>query len=179
LFVSGDAEAGRSMLLKALGKKEADVAFRATAAQLFLQAGMHKDALPLLEAVVAQYPSDVRSLANLGYACMQLEQYERARQVLTSALELDPKNSVVRLNRAITFLRAKQYDAAKEDYLALEAQFPNAYQVQFGLGEVAAASNDTNGAIGRFESCLKLTPVGTPDYIQVSNRLAAVRNKAD
>jgi predicted Zn-dependent protease len=95
--------------------------------------------------------------------------------VLTHALDLDPKNGVVRLNRAIARLRAKQYDKAGEDYMLLEDQFPSAYQVQFGLGEIAAARNDTATAAVHYEKCMKLTPPETPDYVQVSNRLAAIR----
>jgi len=175
LFRTDQKEKAQGLLEKALDMPEVGMGFRAVAAQLFLQAGLNAEALPLLQQVVDENPTDVRSLANLGYASLQLEKYEQAKESLTRALELDPKNNVVRLNRAITLLRAKEYDAAREDYLMLQQEFPKAYQVQFGLGEIALARNDQAAAIEHFERSLNLTPVGTPDYLHVSNRLATVR----
>jgi len=174
LFRQNRREDASAVLHRALQTEEPGVPFRAVAAQLFLQARMHAEALPLLKQIAEENPSDVRSLANLGYAYLQLGEYETAWKTLTSALELDPKNNVVRLNRAITLLRAKKYDAAKEDYLLLEQEFPKAYQVQYGLAEIAAANDNRTEALERFEECLKLSPPGTPDYLLISNRLAEI-----
>jgi tetratricopeptide (TPR) repeat protein len=176
LFRLNQKEPAKEILVAALKSPASDGQFQAIAAQLYLQAGMHIEALPLLESTVAAHPDDIRSLANLGYVYLQLEKFEQADQVLTRALEQDPKNSVVRLNRAITRLRSKQFDQSAEDYNLLAEQFPDAYQVHFGLGEIAAARNDVAGAAAYFEKCMKLTPPGTPDYEQVSNRLATIRS---
>lgn len=175
LLRSGKKEEARKLLSEAVQKPEVGGQFRAVAAQLYLQAGMHAEAVPLLESVVQQNPTDIRSMANLGFALLQLKNYDRAEEVLTQAAEQDPQNSVVRLNRAITRLRANKLDKAEEDYLTLQQQFPKAYQVQYGLAEIALARNDTAGAISHFEECVTLTPTGTPDYQMITNRLAEVR----
>jgi tetratricopeptide (TPR) repeat protein len=171
----GDKEKARAILGKALAMPEAGSPFRAQATQLYLQAGMNADALPLLDRLIADNPTDPGPLANRGYALLQTGQFEAAKESLTKALELAPKNGIVRLNRAVTLLRAKEYDAAREDYEVLLKDYPQAYQVHYGLGELAAAKNDSAGAISHFEICLKAAPAGTPDYLQVSNRLAEVR----
>jgi len=177
LFRSGKTEEGLAVLEKALAKEEVGIPFRATAAELYMQQGQFAAALPLLQQVVEAYPSDPRMLANLGLAHLRLGQYEDARTFLTRALELDPKNSVIRLNRAISLLRAKDYEAAKADYVQLEEAYPNAYQVQFGLGEIAAAADDNAAAAAYFKECLRLTPPGSQDYTQVSNRLVEAEAK--
>ena len=175
LFSSGKKEEGKAVLAGALAKREADAQFHAVAAQMFLQNGLNTDALPLLDRMVADNPADIMALANRGYACLQLERYDDAKESLTRALELAPDNKIIRLNRAITLLRAKQYDSAHEDYLTLLKEAPDAYQVQFGLGEIAVAKNDTANAVSHFEAYLKAAPHGTPEFLQVSNRLADIK----
>jgi tetratricopeptide (TPR) repeat protein len=174
-FRAKDTNHAIATLQKALSSPVAGNAFRTTAAQLYLQYGLNADALPVLDSILAENPADIPALGNRGYAYLQLGRYEAARESLNRALELDPKNNIVRLNRAITLLRSKQYDAARQDYETLSKSFPNAYQIHFGLGEIAASSNDRSSAITHFEACLKAAPAGSPDYQQITNRLAQLR----
>jgi tetratricopeptide (TPR) repeat protein len=175
LLAKGDKDDAAEVLRKALAQPEVGAAFRAVAANLYLQAGLNAEAVPLLQAVLVETPEDIRALANLGYTYLQLEKYSDAEQTLSRALELDPENGVVRLNRAIVRLRAKNYDLAETDYEVLQQQFPKAYQVWYGLGEIAFARNDLAKATAHFTECMKFTAPGTPDYLQVSNRLAAIQ----
>lgn len=175
LFRKGEKDDAKTLLAKALKKPEAGSQFRFVASQLYLQNGLNAEAVPLLDQAIAEKPDDLMALANRGYALLQLERYDEARESLTRALDLDPKNSVARLNRAIVNLRTKQYAAALDDYDILLEQFPNAYQVRFGLGEIEAGKGNTNAAIEHFKSCLPLVPPGSPDYLQVSNRLEELK----
>lgn len=171
----GDKSRAAEVLRQALAQPEVNSQFRAVAANLYLQAGMNAEAVPLLQAVLIESPEDIRALANLGYAYLQLEKFDDAEQTLSRALELDQENGVVRLNRAIVRLRAKRYDQAAQDYELLQQQFPKAYQVWYGLGEIAFAKKDFATAESHFTECMKFTAPGTPDYLQVSNRLATLR----
>lgn len=171
----GDKEKAKTLLAGALESPAANDQFRSIAAQIYLRAGLNAEALPVLNRIVTDHPADVNALANRGFACLQLGQYDEANESLTRALELAPTNGVIRLNRAITLLRAKKYAAAAEDYQVLAKEFPNAYQVEFGFAELAASKGDTNSAVQHLEACLKIVPPGSPDYLQVSNRLATLR----
>lgn len=173
-FRSGDKDAAQATLTAALARPEANAAFRTAAAQLYLQNKLYAAAVPVLDELVASNAADVVSLANRGYACVQLAKFDEAKESLTRALELDPKNGVVRLNRAIARQRSKDYAGAKEDYQTLLETYTNAFQVQFGLGEIAVAETNLPAARQYFEASLKLAPPGTPDYLQVSNRLAEI-----
>jgi tetratricopeptide (TPR) repeat protein len=175
LFRSGEKEVAKLKLEQALAKKEAGSQFRLVASQLYLQNGLYPEALPLLDRAIAENPSDIMALANRGFTCLQLGQYTAAKESLTHAIELDPKNTVARLNRAITLVRLKEWDAAREDYELLLQEFPNSYQVLYGLGDVAAGKGDLTGAVRHYEESMKLTPSGSRDYLQVSNRLAELK----
>jgi tetratricopeptide (TPR) repeat protein len=174
-FRSGAKEKGKNALDTALRSPAVRSVFRSNAAQLFLQNGMASDAVPLLKKNSEEDSTDIASLSNLGFAYMNLEKHELARDAFTKALELDPKSAIPRINRAITQLRLKNYDAAYEDYQVALLDFPNAYQVRFGLGEIAEVKKDTATAISHYEACLKAAQPGTPDFLLVSNRLATLR----
>lgn len=175
LFRSGNTNAAKTKLGQALTRPEVGSQFRLSAYQLFLQFGLYAEAVPLLERTTSESPSDDKAFANLGFAYMQVGLLDKALKSLNFALELDPKNIVARVNRAITLLRLKQWDAAREDYELLLQQFPNDYQIQFGLGEIDAAKNNLPGAIEHFEKALKVAPPGSPDFNQVSNRLEQLK----
>lgn len=176
LLSLGKKDQAKAVLQDTLKRPLVGDQFREVAANLYLQAGMHGEAILLLQQLVAEKPEEVRSLANLGYAYLQTEKHAQAEDVLSRAIQLDPENGVIRLNRAIVRLRAKNYDQAAQDYELLQQQFPKAYQVWYGLGEIAAARNDLTTAESHFTECMKFTTPGTPDYLQVSNRLATLRS---
>ena len=177
LFRSGDTNAAKLKLAHALTQPAVSSQFRMVASQLYLQNSLFAEALPLLKRAVAENPTDLMALANLGFTYLQLGQFDNAREILNRALELDPKNAVVRLNHAIALLRLKQWDAAREDYELLLQDFPNGYQILFGLGEVAAGKGDLAEATRYFEKAMKATPPGSRDFLQVSNRLEQIKSE--
>lgn len=174
-FRAGDKDKGKAALETALKSSAVGNVFRANAAQLFLQNGMAADAVPLLKKNTEVDVTDIAALSNLGFAYMNLEKHDLARDAFTQALELDPKSAIPRVNRAITLLRMKNYDAAFEDYQAAFIDFPEAYQVRAGLGEIAEFRKDAATAVSHYEAALKAAQPGTSDFLRVSNRLATLR----
>jgi tetratricopeptide (TPR) repeat protein len=175
LFRSGKKDEGQAAIAKALELAPANEQLRSVASQIYLQNGLYPQALELLERMVAADKANVIALANRGFVCLQLNRLDEARESLTSALELDPANAIVRLNRAITLFRARLFDDALADYNILLKEHPDAYQIYYGLGEIAAGKSDTATATGHFEQYLKIAPPGTPEYLQVSNRLVELK----
>ena len=175
LFQGGNTNAAKLKLAQSLDRPEVGSQFRLIASQLYIQNGFYAEAQPLLDRAIAENPSDLMALANRGFTCMQLGEFVPAKDFLTRAVELDPKSAIARLNRAITLLHLKEWDGALADYLILLDQFPNGYQIHFGLGEIFVGKGDTNEAILHFDKAMKLAPAGSRDFLQVSNRLEELK----
>jgi tetratricopeptide (TPR) repeat protein len=99
-----------------------------------------------------------------------------AIEVLSRALELDENIAPARLNRAIANLKLGNLDAAASDYETLLLQFPKAYPVYYGLGEIAMQRHETNQAIYNFQLYLSNAPPASSETRSVRRRLEALSN---
>jgi hypothetical protein len=75
------------------------------------------------------------------------------------------------LNLAIANLGSKNLDAAQQHYETLQKVFPTAFQIYYGLGEIAFLKNDTNAAIRSYQLYLTNSPPGNQEAEFVNDRL--------
>jgi tetratricopeptide (TPR) repeat protein len=147
----------------------------ATATQVYMRYGCFSNALTTIDQQLARAPTNVNTLVNKGYACIQVGAFEKAIAPLTRALTLETTNYSALLNRAIAYLRADKLDAAQQDYEVLQKAFPTAFQIYYGLAEVAWQRKDTNAAIGNYELYLANAPTNTTEATLVSERLKELK----
>jgi len=74
----GDRKQARALNAKALGE---------------LKSNNYAAAIDLLKQALAVDPADVEIVANLGYACLQANNFSEAERALIGALQLDPKRT--------------------------------------------------------------------------------------
>ena len=87
----------------------------------------------------------------------------------------DTNNYSALLNRAIACLRANKLDAAQRDYEVLQKAFPTAFQIYYGLAEIAWRKKDTNAAIRNYQLYLANAPTNTAEAKVVSERLKELK----
>jgi Flp pilus assembly protein TadD len=121
-------------------------------------------------------PDDPNLLNSKGCAYIQLKQYAAAIPPLDHALALQSSNHVARLNRAIAYLRNDHLDAARQDYEVLQKALPSAYQVYFGLGEIAYRKKERAAAIRYYQLYLTNAPPNTEERKLVNTRLAELKS---
>jgi tetratricopeptide (TPR) repeat protein len=133
--------------------------------------GCYSNALMAVEQQLTAAPTNMNVLINKGFICMQIGAYDQAIPPLTKVLAMDTTNSSARLNRAIAYLRGDKLEAAQRDYEVLQKAFPSAFQIYYGLGEVAWRKNDTNAAIRNYQFYLANAHTNTAEARLVSARL--------
>ncbi|MFI5106335.1 MAG: hypothetical protein ACHP79_15540, partial [Terriglobales bacterium] len=79
-------------------------------------------------------------------------------------------------DRGICYLKTDQLDAAKRDYDAaykinLQSDNRRAFQVYYGLGDIAYRQRDTNAAIRHYNSYLASSPRNPDEIKEVQKRL--------
>jgi tetratricopeptide (TPR) repeat protein len=142
---------------------------------LSMKQGCYSNALSTIEQELVLSPANTNALVNKGFACLQVGAFERAIDPLTKALALDSTNYPAMLNRAIAYLRCDKLDAAQNDYEVLQKAFPTAFQINFGLAEIAWRKKDTNAAIRNYELYRANAPTNTTEAQLVNERLRALR----
>lgn len=137
-------------------------------------------ALTNLDVVLKSYPNDPSALFLKSFALMQMKSYDRAIGPLTQILNqpTQTNNFVAQLNRAIAYFQIGNYDAAKTDYEAVGRVAPRAFQVYYGLGEIAYHEKDKPTAIKNYELYLTNAPANTEESKTVNARLKELKSGA-
>jgi tetratricopeptide (TPR) repeat protein len=110
---------------------------------------------------LAMDPNDVAANIGLGNLLFDSGQYEKAIDHYSKALEKDPKNADVRVDRAIAYHGMNQDPKAKDELIAVTQSHPEHRNAWLNLGVVSANMGDNATAIRAWEQYLKLDPNGT------------------
>jgi tetratricopeptide (TPR) repeat protein len=138
---------------------------------LYLEYKRDVQALKLADRLLIRDPGNTAFLECKGLAQKALWQDAEAIATFTQVLELNPSDPAARINRASTYLHAGRLDEAQADYQELLKDFPTAYQVLFGLADIAVRKNDTKMAIEYYRRYLANGTPQSDEYKLVALRL--------
>ncbi len=150
-----------SELLEALGRRHPDSAtVRELVAQSYLENGDSTNALRYVNERVANNPKDIDALTTQSVVFMMMNRAEQAIPVLDRILTMtnSPK---ARLNRAIAYAQVGKLNEAEADYKLVQNYPEGAYQLHYGLAEIAMKRRDTNAAIQHLELCVLYAKPGS------------------
>jgi tetratricopeptide (TPR) repeat protein len=117
----------------------------------------------------------VSALVNKGYVCMQLNTFDGAIEPLSRAFALETNNYSALFDRAVCYLKSDKLDESRRDYETLQKTFPTAFQINYGLGEIAYRKKDTNSAIRNYELYLSNAPTNTPESKFIASRIKELK----
>jgi tetratricopeptide (TPR) repeat protein len=166
-----DLQGGVAAVDTTLRQYPGDEGLLAAATQVYMKYGRYSNALTTIEQQLVISPANTNALVNKGFACIQVGAFEQAIPPLTKALAIDTNNYSALLNRAIAFLRGDKLEDAQRDYDVLQQAFPTAFQIHFGLAEIAWRRKDTNAAIRDYQLYQANAPTNTAEAKLVSERL--------
>jgi tetratricopeptide (TPR) repeat protein len=102
----------------------------------------------------------------------ELHSYEAAITTLGRILQIQPKNHTALLNRALSEIQTKQFQAAKEDFKEMGKLLPHqSYLAEYGLALVAGAEKNTADEMDHLKRCIHSAPEDSSEYQRATNRL--------
>lgn len=152
---------------------------------LFLK--KYPEALAAANQILEHHPDDPGGLFYQAVVNMELHSYDKALEPLNRLVAKDEKNIYALLERAITLLELHRYEDAKADYEKLAKAYPKAYQVYYGLQEIAYQQKDTNAVVKNIELYLtnyygafptNVAPPETEEVKSIKQRLKEFKNGA-
>jgi len=170
-LANGDLKSAENAVQAALEKDPGDPDLLAAATQVYMTYKCYSNALVTINQELNASPTNYTALVNKGYVCIWLHAYEQAIPPLTRVLAMETNNHSALLNRGIAYLRSGKLDAAQRDYEVLQKAFPAAYQVDYGLQDIAYQKKDTNAAIRYCQMYLANAPTNTAEAKMVAARL--------
>jgi tetratricopeptide (TPR) repeat protein len=152
-----------------------------TATRIYMTFGYYSNALINVDEQLRIRPDNPAALVNKGLSCLRLNAFKAAVPPLSRVVAMGTNNPPdifysALLNRAIANLRSDDLEAAQKDYGELQKGFPTAFQVSYGLGEIAYRKKDTNAALRNYQRYLSKAPTNLVEEINsVKARLAELK----
>ena len=175
LFTAGQNALAEQKLREQMDKYPQDMNLLSLVFQISSNVKSYTNALHAVDLALKLKPDDMGALVNKGFISIQLGNHQAAIESLSAALNLDTNNATAKLNRAIAYLGNNQLAEAQQDYTDLEKGNPNAFQIYYGLGEIAWRKQDTNNAIHYYDLYLANAPADTDEAKTISGRLQSLR----
>jgi len=176
-LANADEARAVDLMNAALATSPDDENLLATAAQVFMDYRHYSNALQYISRQLRLQPDNASALINQGYSALQTGTYDLAITALTKVINMSTNiipmsaHYSAMQNRAIAYLKSDRLDDAQRDYEALQAVFPKAYPLDFGLQEVAYRKKDTGAAIRYCQLYLTHAPTNTTEARAVAERL--------
>ena len=170
-LAQSDVKGAEAVVQATIRQYPGDEGLLATASQVYMRYGCYSNALITMDQQLALSPTNLNTLVNKGYACIQAGAFDQAIAPLTQVLAVQTTNYSALLNRAICYLRAGNFEPAQRDYEILQKVFPTAFQIYYGLAEIAWQKKDTNSAIRNYQLYLANAQTNTAEAKSVSDRL--------
>ncbi len=136
------------------------------------QAGDFAGARALYEEIVEIDKTHADAWHLLGVACHQLGENQRAVEVISRAISLQPNNGVFHSNRAAAWLALGEWNCAQEDYQRALQLAPTLADAHNGLAIVCNRTNRPAEAIDHFRRAIDLRPNFAEAHKNLGNALA-------
>ncbi len=127
-----------------------------------------QDDLTLWSDTARKSPAKARPLINRGLAFFGREQFERAIEDYSGAINLDPDDRTAYYNRALVFTETGQYDKAINDYIAAIVSSPSYMDAYLNLGALYARVGKTGLAIQTLSKAVAIDPKNSIGYVNLA-----------
>jgi tetratricopeptide (TPR) repeat protein len=174
-FQKNENTEGITLLEKEISRHPDDDTLLTASVQACMMHGLYTNALPIIERMLAKTPDDPKWIFAKGYSELQLGNYNRAIVSLTRVLEIQTNDPTARFHRALAYIDSKKLDSARADYMELQSNYTNSFQIAFGLGEIAWQQHETNEAIRNYQIYLANAPTNTAEATNVIERLNSLK----
>jgi tetratricopeptide (TPR) repeat protein len=183
-IVAAAAYIQKTNLLRGVGLVETEIArhpddhnLLSAATQLYLNQGLLTNALRVIQLELDRAPGDPAWLFSQGYTYMRMNDYDHAIASLTQVLTLQTNNYDALFNRAVAYLNTGRLEPARSDYQQLQKAYPKAFQIAYGLGDIAWRQHDTNTALQNYTIYLANAPTNMAEFQMISQRVAGLKNR--
>ena len=139
--------------------------------QAYLSYGDFANGLRCARELVAARPGDANALITESFVHLMINRPADAISVLNRALAITNSPKAL-LNRAAAYAQMGKLTEAEADYKQVQNYPEGAYQMNYGLAEIALKRGDTNRAVQHLEQCVYYSKYGSPEWQKAKAHLA-------
>ena len=169
LFVSGRFRESEVLAQELVRQNPTDVNAALLLARIAINASCFEDARAILEKITAVKPRFVAAWHDLGTVLKELNEHEKAVEVLAHAVGLDQQNAISHYYLGAALAMAAKPEDAIISYQKAVAIDPNLVGAHIGLGHVLKTVGDQSGGIAAYRRAIELRPNFGETYYSLAN----------
>lgn len=157
--------------------KEADKRLNLALVKDYGAKGDMDTSLQLLNALVAEYPDDMRVIQHLGFAYVLANRFEDAAQVYLDVLAREPNNDAAHLNLANVYERMEDFPRAVTHFnkvIELNADAGRVMEAKVRVRLITAKQMQQQGSLELAAAELERARQDAPNHPAVNTQLAAI-----
>ncbi len=174
-FLKNENAAAADLLEKEIARHPDDETLLTSATQSLFMRGLYTNALHVINRKLDRVPNDPQWLFGKGFASLQIHAYDDAIAAFSHILEIQTNNPDALYNRAFAYYQSDHLNEARADFRQLQTTFTNAFQVAYGLGEIAWKQHDTNEAVRNYQIYLANAPTNSAELKTIRERVDSVK----
>lgn len=115
-----------------------------------------QEAETIWQALLQRWPDDYQLLCNLGLYALRQKQHDKAMDLLTRAVVLNPRHANSQLNLGIVHVAQHRYPQAMDCFAAALKEEPGSAEIHFSIGCCLQAQHRLPEAHAAYEQALAL-----------------------
>lgn len=128
-----------------------------TISEIYSQFGFFEEAINVLELLLKKYPNEGQILAGLAHMYIELEEDDKAIQLINDIDQDDPFYGQSLLHLADLYQAQGLFEVAEQKLLEAKEIYPDEFIIDFALGELLFSIGQTSRALPFYERVLKET----------------------
>jgi len=152
---------------EAYGKDPGNLKLRVESAQLHAKHGNFKAVSKEYERIIYIVPDFALAYNNLGLACLQIDDFDRAERAFRKTLELNPEAATAYLGLGQLYDRQEKFDLAEKQYQKA-IQLAPTYEVAYAsLAEIYLRRQNPDSAISTYAKYAKTQPKSPRTWLRL------------
>ena len=172
LHQKGNNTEAEAVLNEALKRFPNDAELMFAKGAFYDQIGRKANAIQVMEEIIKVHPDDAPALNYIGYTLAEKnEQLDRAYELISKALQVDPENAHIIDSLAWVQYRQKNYQAAWDTIIKAIGYDPKEAAIWEHYGDIAVELNKIKEAKSAYKKALELKPENPKEIEQKLNVL--------
>lgn len=133
----------------------------------FHKQGKLKEAKDLYRLILTHNPRHVDAMYRLGTIALQVEQFEKADEIIGQAIAIGPATATMYINHGAALRNLEKHDEAVVAYDKAIALDPNRADAYFNRGRAMQSKHDQEEAIANYRKAIELNPKDAQAWINL------------
>ncbi|MFH1415050.1 MAG: tetratricopeptide repeat protein [Elusimicrobiota bacterium] len=132
---------------------------------------LYKDPVLIWQDVTSRYANSIRAHNNLGNLYLERAEYEKASEEFKKALDIDPRDAIIRNNLGLLYSKTGRPEDAMNEYTKAAMYDPHFAEPYYNMGNLYSVRKSYEMSLKSYEKAVMINPRYADAYYNLGNLL--------